>query len=299
MLVFLKFSTTEQFEWLFDVINNLINNLYFGFYTEPRELRTWMDVCLHYKTNQDESSDLLLITERALQHFPGRVLPVFTPWFPSNAAQRLPIKPKKSPPAVTWNHVVQNSERISERSESPCQKSADLSKRKGTSGSDPADDDRPVRTAPVAKKPKRCWSVIPQKTRLPDLTNIISRHFHKIIHKYGLDLHQRAKLVICELNCAPLSIDEVWSRISQAIKHATLPTCNANYQRDASQIWLYCDLGYCEYTGNVLRETFQLTGNITLAVHKLGDVFSLWHHKFYPEMFRNRSQTSTEIWCFF
>ncbi|XP_062854966.1 shieldin complex subunit 3 [Trichomycterus rosablanca] len=242
-----------------------------------------MDVCLHYRSDQDKSSELFLITERSLQDFPTRVLPVFTPWFPSSADQLLPIKPKKSPPVISWNQV-QSSECTSQRSESAYptsasangeEKSVESSKRKVISNPEAADDDWQVKTENVAKKYKRSWCVIPQKTKIPDSTHSISRHFHKIIQRHGLHLHQRAKLIICELNCAPLSIEEVWSRISQAIKHARLPTCNANYQRNVSQIWVYCDIFCCEYIGTVLRQHFQLSGNITLAVHKLGDIFML------------------------
>uniref|UniRef100_A0A8B9JVA2 Zgc:101664 n=1 Tax=Astyanax mexicanus TaxID=7994 RepID=A0A8B9JVA2_ASTMX len=111
--------------------------------------------------------------------------------------------------------------------------------------------------------------------KAPESVQPFSRQFHMAIQTFGLHHHQRAKWIICELNCAPNSIEEVWSRLSHAIKHSRLPTCNANLQRSLAQIWVYSDVFYCEYIGHFLRHKLQLSGEINLAVHKLGNIFKL------------------------
>ncbi|XP_027023278.2 shieldin complex subunit 3 [Tachysurus fulvidraco] len=241
-----------------------------------------MDVCLHYKSDQDKSDDLVSVSAKALEDFPLRVLPIFTPWFPSGIERSCPIKPKKAPPVISFNQQ-KSSECFPQQPEfvfsSRCtddqEKFVNTSKRNLISIQTPADENEKAEFDNVAKKCKRSWSVVPPRTQTPQRTQYISGHFHKTVQRYGLDLHQRAKWIISELNCAPQSIEEVWSKLSHAIKHAKLPTCNANYQSNLIQIWVYCDISYCEYIGNFLRETFQLSGELTLAVHKLGDIFKL------------------------
>ncbi|XP_053480941.1 shieldin complex subunit 3 isoform X2 [Ictalurus furcatus] len=194
-----------------------------------------------------------------------------------------PIKPKKDPPVISLNQQ-ESSEFLPRQPEfvfssSRCtddqEKFVDTSKRKLISIPAPADEQPKADFENVAKRCKRSWSVYPPKTKTPQRTQYISRQFHKTVQRYGLDLHQRAKWIISELNCAPQSIEEVWSKLNQAIKQSRLPTCNANYQRNLIQIWVYCDISYCEYIGNFLRENFQLSGELSLAVHKLGDIFKL------------------------
>ncbi|XP_017324330.1 shieldin complex subunit 3 [Ictalurus punctatus] len=242
-----------------------------------------MDVCLHYKSHQDKSNDFVSISEKALEVFPRRVLPVFTPWFPSGTDRSCPIKPKKDPPVISLNQQ-ESSEFLPRQPEfvfssSRCtddqEKFVDTSKRRLISIPAPADEQPKADFENVAKRCKRSWSVYPPKKKTPQRTQYISRQFQKTVQRYGLDLHQRAKWIISELNCAPQSIEEVWSKLNQAIKQSRLPTCNANYQRNLIQIWVYSDISYCEYIGNFLRENFQLSGELTLAVHKLGDIFKL------------------------
>ncbi|KAJ3603654.1 hypothetical protein NHX12_028399 [Muraenolepis orangiensis] len=59
------------------------------------------DVVLHYKpSDAGQLSSLVWRTETALEPFPCRVLPIFTPWFPSTGDRSLPIRPSKpAPPA--------------------------------------------------------------------------------------------------------------------------------------------------------------------------------------------------------
>lgn len=242
-----------------------------------------MDVCLHYKSDQDTLGDLVSISEKALENRPRRAFPVFTPWFPSGTEISAPIKPKKPPPVILSNQEYSSEFSpqqpkcafSSGRSTNVQEKHLATSKRKLRSTSTPVDEHTRRDFENVAKKGKRSWSVFPPKTKPPQRTQYISRQFHKTIQRYGLALHQRAKWIISELNCAHRSIEEVWSKLSHAVNHAKLPTCNANYQRKLTQIWVYCDISHCEYIGNFLREHFQLSGELTLSIHNLGDIFKL------------------------
>uniref|UniRef100_A0A3B4DNJ8 Uncharacterized protein n=1 Tax=Pygocentrus nattereri TaxID=42514 RepID=A0A3B4DNJ8_PYGNA len=204
-----------------------------------------MDVCLHYKKDQDNLNDAVFMTQRALEDFPCRALPAFTPWFPSTADRSLPIKPKHAPPVI----------------------SSKLPEAVGGKGTAQVEN--------VSEKFKRSWSVFSHKMKTHESAQTFSRQFHKTIETYRLHFHQRAKWIIGELNCAPQSVEEVWTKLNHAIKHSRLPTCNANFQRNLSQIWVYCDILYCEFIGNFLRQKLQLSGEITLAVHKLGNIFKL------------------------
>ncbi|KAL7885088.1 hypothetical protein AOLI_G00078580 [Acnodon oligacanthus] len=234
-----------------------------------------MDVCLHTKKDQD---NVVFIAERALQDFPCRALPAFTPWFPSTADRSLPIKPKNAPPVISSKRP--RSSRCLPSSElevcgSPCPSDEEVHKRKPSTSPGAADGTGPAQVESVSEKFKRSWSVFSHKTKTNESTQSFSRPFHRTIETYSLHFHQRAKWIIGELNCAPQSLEEVWTKLSHAIKHSRLPTCNANFQRNLAQIWVYCDILYCEFVGNFLRQKLQLSGEITLAVHKLGSIFQL------------------------
>uniref|UniRef100_A0AAY5EVE7 Uncharacterized protein n=1 Tax=Electrophorus electricus TaxID=8005 RepID=A0AAY5EVE7_ELEEL len=230
----------------------------------------------------DKLNDWVFLTERTLEDFPCRVLPVFTPWYPSGADLYLPLKPKNAPPVISSTplkdsgYFQQGAEFDFSKRDCADEKET-LTKDKRTlvrSLGDIFGDGR-VQFKDVPKKCKRSWSVFSHKMKITERTQSFSRQFHKIIQRYGLHWHQRAKWIIFEVNCAPRSIEEIWSRLDHAIKHSRLPTCNANFQRNLVQIWVYCDIFYCEYIGHFLRQKFHLSGEITLAVHKLGDVFKL------------------------
>ncbi|TRZ03239.1 hypothetical protein DNTS_028986, partial [Danionella cerebrum] len=114
-----------------------------------------------------------------------------------------------------------------------------------------------------------------RKAHLSDSTPSFSQPFRGIIEKHSLVLHQRVRWVVCEGNCGSGDMEKLWLGVNRAIRHHRLPTCNANFQRDLAEIWLYCDLLYCETIGNFLKQEFQLAGHITLNIHKLGDVMRL------------------------
>uniref|UniRef100_A0A674BQV3 Zgc:101664 n=1 Tax=Salmo trutta TaxID=8032 RepID=A0A674BQV3_SALTR len=193
----------------------------------------------------ESSTDLKVLvdkTEKALEDFPCRVLPIFTPWFPPESDKLLPIRPLKSPPIIS----LEDLENIQTHLQSA--------------------DEREV---------KRSWSVFSQRGLYIHNTLTFSKQFHKVVWKHGLHMRQRAKWVIDKLNFVTGDIEHTWRGLNRAIRNSMLPTCNANIQRDLTQICVFCDVLYCEYVGNYLKEEFQVTGQITLFVHRLGDIFTL------------------------
>ncbi len=176
---------------------------------------------------------------------PDRTKPVerSKPWFPSASNAHKPLKPA---PLISSEDLQSVSLRLED----------------------------PDRTKPVERS-KRSWCVITDRSAPLEITRSFSRLFLKTVEKHGLHLRQRVKWVVCERNCGARSMEELWLDLNRAIRRSRMPTCNANYQRALPQIWLYCDVFYCEYIGNVLKQEFQLSGQITLTAHKLGDIVQL------------------------
>ncbi|KAK2899230.1 hypothetical protein Q8A67_010648 [Cirrhinus molitorella] len=204
-----------------------------------------------------EVRDAVLLTHRVLQEFPSRVLPEFKPWFPSASDVHKPIRPLKPAPLISSSDLQSIRLRLVEPADA----------------SDAADQRKPSESE--AKRFRRSWCVITDRSSPLKITHSFSRVFRKAIEKHGLHLHQRVKWVVCERNRGARSMEELWLDLNRAIRRSRLPTCNANYQRALAQIWLYCDVFYSEYIGNFLKQEFQLSGQIALTGHKLGDVIKL------------------------
>ncbi|XP_026198265.1 shieldin complex subunit 3 [Anabas testudineus] len=123
---------------------------------------------------------------------------------------------------------------------------------------------------------KRCWRVCTQRGVVLQSSQLLSKQFHHMVSIHSLHLRQRAKWVISEDNCgAANSIEEVWQTLSRSVRNTRLPTCNVNIQRERAEIWVFCDVLYSEQVGRFLKNELQLTGKISLSVHRLGNVFSM------------------------
>ncbi|XP_037115093.1 shieldin complex subunit 3 isoform X2 [Syngnathus acus] len=137
---------------------------------------------------------------------------------------------------------------------------------------------RPAKRAPVinaAAAVKRSWSVLASKD-VHQVSPSLSKRFRCTVSVHALHPRQRSKWVISRHNCgATRDIEQVWRALSSAARHAGLPTCNANIQRERAEIWVFCDVAYSEQVGHFLKEHLQLSGSIRLCVHKLGEIFSL------------------------
>lgn len=76
-------------------------------------------------------------------------------------------------------------------------------------------------------------------------------------------------------NPIPPSSLQVWRTLTRSVQRHKLPTCNANIQRERAEIWVFCDVVHAEQVGRFLKDQLQLSGSISLSVHRLGDVFRL------------------------
>ncbi|XP_036383573.1 shieldin complex subunit 3 [Megalops cyprinoides] len=246
-----------------------------------------MDVLLHYRVNEGNLDELVDIAERALEDFPHRVLPLFTPWFPSGSETSLPFKPRKSPPVVSAEDLkrIQFYLWCSERSSRGGGEAEDLrefstadlrrSLPRQRANSEFADATHHDEAAATERRPRRSWSVVSLGGVLTENIRPFSGQFQMVVERLGLHSLQRAKWIIGEFNCVASDLEHVWTVLIQAMRQSKLPTCNANIQRQLAQIWVFCDVLYCEYVGHFLKQEFQLSGQISLTVHKQGTIFSL------------------------
>ncbi|XP_063050859.1 shieldin complex subunit 3 [Engraulis encrasicolus] len=241
-----------------------------------------MDVVLHYRSsNGVDLGDMVVFTERAFEDFPRRVPPVFAPWFPSLNVGHLPIRPFKTPPIIRAEDIRALST-LEPQSAEPLPTCASIgnetretSQENQHAGGRPTDDvcDTP-RDSECDQKFRRSWTVFSSGVKLYKNTKTFSQAFQKVIEKHRLQIHQRVKWIIDQVNCESSHIESVWVKLTRAVRHSELPTCNANFQRRAAQIWIFCDVLYSEHVGNFVKTEFNLNGHIRLAVHKHGVIFT-------------------------
>ncbi|KAK0149525.1 Shieldin complex subunit 3 [Merluccius polli] len=345
------------------------------------------DVVLHYKpADAGQLSSLVWRTETALEPFPCRVLPTFTPWFPSTSDRWLPIRPSKpAPPAHVVTQKTQEDDQTLRYSKhltsaqgsgdptsnfksdakadttahpeynykqdipslilvnrqhetNPLQKptyavvitNARSDNQSILSCSNVTQSTRPpqgaqgkskdslyipkpphtplpplvpvgkpsppnntspdaARLSPEKQTPrhvsgthirdggvKRSWSVVAHSGLPLQSTPSLSVRFHKMVTKHGLHLRQRARWLIGQHNWVSSGdMEQVWWQLNRSIKSSSLPTCNANIQREQRQIWVFCDVLCSEHVGKHLKQELALSGPITLSVPKLGDILTL------------------------
>ncbi|XP_061528668.1 shieldin complex subunit 3 [Phycodurus eques] len=216
----------------------------------------------HHLEDSDGLSDLIATTEKLLEPFVCRPPPVFTPWFSYSSAERPPpIRPAKCAPVIKAADLKYLHEA-----------SKDGVCVSGTSNSLSSDKKRIAVTAVAVK---RSWNVLAAKG-VHQPSPSLSKRFHHTLSVHALHPHQRSKWVINQHNCgAAGDIEKVWQALSRATRRGGLPTCNANIQRERAEIWVFCDVAYCEQVGLFLKGRLQLLGSIRLHVHKLGDILSL------------------------
>ncbi|XP_062310776.1 shieldin complex subunit 3 [Osmerus eperlanus] len=254
-----------------------------------------MDLVLHFREDSADLGTLVSQTEKAFEDFPCRVLPVFTPWYPSTGDKPLPTRPLKSPPIIYPEEVIKIQRHILTLARELPESVHECS---DTDGS-PLDCGQTslgralvaAQTCPETWAPRvqskdgvldnkvkrRSWSVASQAQRgllASPNSHTFSRQFHKIVCSHRLNLLQRAKWVINGHSCVAGDLEQAWRGVTRAMRNSKLPTCNANIQRSLGQIWVFCDVLHCEHVGKYLKDQLQLTGNITLSVHRLGDILS-------------------------
>lgn len=244
------------------------------------------DVVLHYQPGSgDGLGSLLETTEKLLELFPCRTPPVFTSWFPAD--RRLPIRPAKPAPVITSSgaSLVSFSKPAAATEPRPGHSSenreangvaAETQNPKHGVSESPDQISRPSAEKQTDSPVRRSWSVFEQREVLPQSSESMSKRFRHMVSVHKLQLRQRAKWVIREHNCgAARDIEQVWRTLIRSVRGSGLPPCNANIQRQRAEIWVFCDVLHGERVGRHLKDELQLSGRISLSVHRLGDVFSM------------------------
>ncbi|NXX83064.1 SHLD3 protein, partial [Urocolius indicus] len=251
---------------------------------------TSMEVVLHYRPHQTNLIEVQKFAEAAVKEFPVRQLPRFTPWFP-NDLHRLPLKPKKQPPVISCEEADElkqlstPSGYVTGSSDYDCTKSLpefQSNMRRGQTliqaqtAHRPTDSENRGKPLPNGRQTlKRSWSVSLPSPKLKDKILPLSQELQNNLARLKLHAFHRAKWTIEQSVCNNQNLEDIWVKLNRLIKQNELPSCNATIQRSVGQIWIFCDILYCEYVRNILREKLNLTDKMNLLVHRFGIIFSL------------------------
>ncbi|KAM6931357.1 shieldin complex subunit 3 [Xenentodon cancila] len=243
------------------------------------------DVVVHYRSGSAEVlSSLLQRTEKLLEPFTCRTPPVFAPWFPPSPSDcQVPLRPAKPAPSIVSVDGFLTVTKAGTENRPQSQRAETTSDSRATDGlwvSEPPNNvvsKREVATPPQTDKDgpplRRSWSVFIQRGVLLPSLQSPSKRFGHMVSSHRLHPHQRAKWTITGQNCR--DIEKVWCSLTRSVRSSRLPTCNANIQRERAEIWVFCDVLYSEQVGRFLKEELQLSGAISLSVHRQGNVFSM------------------------
>ncbi|XP_045350758.1 shieldin complex subunit 3 [Leopardus geoffroyi] len=248
------------------------------------------EVILHYRPYENDPTQLSKIAEKALQDFPTRPLSRFIPWF-SHDGSKLPLKPKRSPPVISEEAAedVKLYLTISEhdvKSQSyDCtidllEFQPNLKKEKHliqsrTLNEQTNSGNLDKQSEKGRQHKKRFWSVSLPNSNCTENIFPLSKKLQDSLKALNLHSLYRARWTIEHTICNNQTLEDIWAKLNQIIRHNELPSCNATIQRHLDQIWVFCDIMYCEYVGNLLKGRLALTGKMNLCVRKYGVIFSM------------------------
>lgn len=251
--------------------------------------RMTTEVILHYRPHEKDPTQLAKITEKAIQDFPTHPLSRFIPWFPQDGSKR-PLKPKRLPPVISREAAESVKEYLAISEPSVKSQSYDCTvdllefqpslemqhllqsrvlneqTKSGTPGSNSGNG---------KQHRKRSWSVSLASKQCPEKSFPLSKELQASLKTLQLHSLHRARWTLEYSACNKQTLEDIWTKLSRLIRHNELPSCNATIQRQLGQIWVFCDIMYCEYVGGLLKERLSLIGKINLFVHKYGVIFSM------------------------
>lgn len=247
------------------------------------------EVILHYRPYESDPTQLPKIVEKAIQDFPTRPLSRFIPWFPYDGS-KLPLRPKRSPPVISREAAedVKQYLTISEHDAKshnydctvdllefqPCLKKQHL-----TSSHALKEQTNSGNLGKQSEKGKqhnrRSWSISLPSNNCTERVSPLSKKLQDSLKALNLHSLYRARWTIEHTICNSQTLEDIWTKLNQIIRHNELPSCNATIQRHLGQIWVFCDIMYCEYVGSLLKGRLALSGKINLFVHKYGVIFSM------------------------
>lgn len=251
--------------------------------------RMTTEVILHYRPHEKDPTQLAKITEKAIQDFPTHPLSRFIPWFPQDGSKR-PLKPKRLPPVISREAAESVKEYLAISEPSVKSQSYDCTvdllefqpslemqhllqshvlneqTNSGTPGSNSGNG---------KQHQKRSWSISLASKHCPEKSFPLSKELQASLKTLQLHSLHRARWTLEYSVCNKQTLEDIWTKLSRLIRHNELPSCNATIQRQLGQIWVFCDIMYCEYVGGLLKERLSLIGKIDLFVHKYGVIFSM------------------------
>uniref|UniRef100_A0A8C5M072 Shieldin complex subunit 3 n=1 Tax=Leptobrachium leishanense TaxID=445787 RepID=A0A8C5M072_9ANUR len=253
-------------------------------------LTPWMEVVVHYRPSLFQQEELHKITAGALEDFPVRHLLPFLPWFPC-CLQSFALKPQLCPPFISEEDVLDlslppaNPEYVGSSKTYDC--TVDLLEFMPSVGKKKEDQcDKVIITReetfineqaadPGRPEYRRSWSISTVRGNQPGTIMPLSEELKVHLNQLVLYPLHRGWWTIVPSICNGHNIEEAWIKLNGLIRHHLLPSCHATMQRDTSQIWIFCDLQYCEHTALCLKKELNLTGKMDLRVRKHGVILSL------------------------
>lgn len=246
------------------------------------------EVIVHYRPYESDPIQLSKIAEKILEDFPLRPLPRFIPWFPYDGS-KLPLKPKRLPPVISpaedmEPYVVFSEHHVKSHSYDCTvhllEFQPNLKKKKCLVQSHSLNEQTASGNLDEKFKKEQChkkrsWSISLPRSNCTENICPLSKTLQDSLNKLNVQSLHRARWTIEHTVCNNQTLEDIWAKLNRIIKHNELPSCNATIQRHAGQIWVFCDIMYCEHVGNLLKEKLALTGKINLFVHKYGIVFSM------------------------
>uniref|UniRef100_A0A8D1VY27 Trafficking protein particle complex subunit 13 n=2 Tax=Sus scrofa TaxID=9823 RepID=A0A8D1VY27_PIG len=248
------------------------------------------EVILHYRPYESDPTHLPKIAEKVIQDFPTRPLSRFIPWFPHDGS-RLPIKPKRSPPVISEEAAEDVRQYLAISGHDVKSQSYDctvdllefqpnLKKKKHLIRSHTLNEQTnsgnlDKQSEKGKRHKKRSWSISLPSSNCTENIFPLSKNLQDRLKALNLHSFYRVRWTIEHTICNNQTLEDIWAKLNRIIRHNELPSCNATIQRHLGQIWVFCDVMYCEYVGNLLKGRLALTGKIHLFVHKYGAIFSM------------------------
>ncbi|XP_037656988.1 shieldin complex subunit 3 [Choloepus didactylus] len=248
------------------------------------------EVILHYRPYESDPTKLPKLAEKAIQDFPTRPLSRFVPWFPHDGS-RLPLKPKRSPPVISkeatkdvkWYLTISEHDMKSRSYDctldllefQPNLKKTKHLIRSYTLNEQTNSENINKQSEKGKQNLKRSWSVSIPSSNCTEKVFPLSKKLQDSLKALNLHTFYRGRWTIEHTICNSQTLEDIWAKLNQIIRHNELPSCNATIQRHLGQIWVFCDVMYCEYVGNLLKRRLALSGKMNLFVHKYGVIFSM------------------------
>ncbi|KAG8456555.1 hypothetical protein GDO86_002366 [Hymenochirus boettgeri] len=250
-----------------------------------------MEVLVHYRPHSRQE-ELQRMVAASLEDFPTRPLPAFVPWFPYHN-KSFALKPARSAPSVSREDILSCGQCSLENERQTSVNSYDstinllefhtnktnmeiVSRTKMLLAEQEKAQNCLTKMAPSIGNPKlkRSWSICTLRGNSLHEIPQISLQLKNTLELIKLHPFHRGKWIIPSSVCFP-DLETVWENLSSVMRHNVLPNCNATMQRGIDEIWVFCDLLYCEYTGQLLKTKLKLDGRIELTVRKHGILLSL------------------------